>query len=81
MIEISTLERVRNIISVINKWNPEKPPNEIAREMLTPKGCIYIKPGTISIENTAYAKKPVAKRAVLRIITEYLIKQNPPREK
>lgn len=80
MKERTSLEDVKNIISRISEWNPEKVPGEIAREMLKPEGCTYIEPLTISLENTVYAKKPAVKRAVLKVIADNLISQNPPRE-
>jgi hypothetical protein len=76
----NTVERVRSAIRVINLWNSEKRPNEIAREMLTPRGHIFIKPGTF-VEKTIHVKRSDIKRAVLRIITENLISQNPPRDR
>ena len=80
MKEIYSLGKAKELIWQISEFNTDKRQNEVAREMLTPEGCTYIEPDTVSIENTIYVKRPDIKRALLKIITQNLINQNPPRE-
>lgn len=81
MKERSREEFIKDFIWSIKEWNPNKHEGDIARELLSPEGCTYKAPCTISIERTANIINSKSKRILLTIVTKNLIKQNPLRNR